>query len=104
MTDFGYDVDRYKDIEGYIVTCYECGKEFESIRDDSAFCSSTCRSRNHRRKGKLERDLVKAEHLIESLIARMPSSGESNVFVKLNSISTRIDSALAYVEANLEDT
>jgi len=104
MQDFGYEVDRYKDLEGYIVTCYECGKEFESIRDDSAFCSSTCRSRNHRRKGQLDKDIQKAQHLIETLIARMPSSGESKVYLALTSMSTQIDRALAYVETNLEDT
>jgi hypothetical protein len=95
-----YDVDRYKDVEGYIVTCFECGTEFEAVRDDSVFCSPKCRTRNHRKKGQLDKDIAKAKDLIASLVKRMPSSGESKTFVALNEISATIERALAYIEGN----
>ena len=93
-----YDVDIEKDAYGYLVRCYECGKEFDAKRYDSAFCSSTCRSRNHRKKGKTERDLNKATDLIRDLIKRMPDTGESDIYVKLNELSAEIERALAWVE------
>lgn len=94
-----YEVDITKDAYGYIVECFECGKEYESIRSDSAFCSSTCRSRNHRNKAKLDKDIDKAKNLIADLIQRMPASGESKTFIALNEISAQIDRALSFVDA-----
>jgi hypothetical protein len=99
MMSNNYDVEMTKDAYGYLVECFECGKEFEALRSDVAFCSSTCRSRNHRKKFKLDKDIQKANDLISSLINRLPSSGESKTFIALNELSTKIDNALAFVES-----
>ena len=94
----GYDVEITKDAYGYLVECFECGKEFEALRSDVAFCSSTCRSRNHRKKFKLDKDIQKAQDLISSLLDRLPASGESKIFIALNEINAKIDNALDSVE------
>ncbi len=95
-----HEVDIYKDFDGYLVVCFECGKDFESVRSDSAFCSSKCRVRHHRSKDKLDKDIKKTKDMIASLISRMPSRGESKTFVALNEISADIERALYYVESD----
>lgn len=40
------EMDAYEHI--YHAKCAECGEDFQSSRTDAAFCSSKCRTRNHR--------------------------------------------------------
>lgn len=93
-----YDDDMVNDGYDYLVTCYQCGNEFEAKRDDAAFCSPTCRSRNHRAKQKLDKDIAQAKSLIHDLIDRMPRMGESEVFTTLNELSFDIKRALSSVD------
>lgn len=93
-----YEVEMYKDLVGYKIECFECGKEYDAVRSDSAFCSSKCRVRNHRKKDKLDKDIQQTKDLIASLINRMPPRGASKTFIALNEIRASIDNATRGIE------
>jgi len=95
-----HNVDITNDGYGYLVVCFQCGKEFEAKRYDSAFCSSTCRSRNHRQKQKLDTDIAKAKALIDSLCERMPRTGESKIYNALNQMIMNMEYHVGNVEAD----
>ena len=100
MANHSHDVDIYNDGFGYLVICVQCGKEFESKRYDSAFCSSTCRSRHHRASKKHAKDIQKVHDLLDGIIKRLPQRGESKTYTELNKMVARIEGALSYVEGD----
>ena len=93
-----YDVERETIDGGYLVICFQCEREFEAVRYDAMFCSSTCRSRHRRSLQQLDKDIDKTKILVNKLISRMPRRGGSNIYRTLTSLRNRIDSALALVE------
>ena len=104
MTNKYYDREIINRGEGfYEVECAECGKWFESQRYDAVFCSSTCRSRNHRMIQKLDTDLERLNTLVDDLVNRMPSEGESKTYLALTKLRNRLDNVLALVEVKHED-
>lgn len=99
MLDDKYSREIINRGEGfYEVQCYQCNKWFESQRYDAAFCSSTCRSRNHREAKQVDKDIIKAKALVNALISRLPRKGDSKIYKELTSLRNRIDSALSTVE------
>lgn len=85
----------------YTVECVECGKSFDAKRYDAAFCSPTCRTKNHRAKGLLEKRVKKAQESIGELISILPRNRHSKTFDALTTIRKQIDLALASVESEV---
>jgi len=62
-----YEVDIQANYDGtYDVICIECGEEFQATRFDAAFCSSTCRSRNHRAKQRIDQDIARTIEYVKN--------------------------------------
>lgn len=97
-----HDVEIERDCYGYLVTCVQCGNDFDSSRFDAAFCSSTCRSRNHRSKLKLDKDIAKINKIADELIDGLPRNGESKTYLALNQLIVRLEYAVSSVEGELE--
>lgn len=95
-----YETDAVRiDDTGYQVHCVECGKPFESARSDAAFCSSTCRSRAHRKEAKRQRVIDLALQNVIALCAQMPRKGDSPEFEAANKIIKYISLAVNRVES-----
>jgi len=93
-----HDVERNREMEGYYVRCAECGHEFEAKRADAAFCSSTCRGKEFRRRAKREETRLVAIHAVKKMLKNMPGVGASPEFDACNEIIRLISKAINNVE------
>jgi len=94
-----HDVERHSEENEYLVTCTECKKEFSAKRYDAAFCSSTCRGREFRRRVKREQQVGIAIWEVKQMLKNMPSVGKSPEFDACNEIIVLISRALNNVES-----
>jgi len=94
-----HETDRYREEEGYRVTCSECGKEFEAKRHDASFCSSTCRGAEFRRRKKREETREDAIAAVKRMLKNLPSVGKSPEFDACNEIIVLISRAVNNVES-----
>lgn len=90
--------DRVDD-KGYQVTCVMCGKQFESVRSDASFCSSTCRSKAHRIEKQRQRDIDLMLQYVDKVCANMKKRGNSVEFDGLNKAIKHISFYLNRVES-----
>lgn len=87
------------DDTGYLVHCVECGTGFESTRSDAAFCSSTCRSRAHRKEKARQRDIDLMLQYVVKVCDNMNKRGGSPEFDALNKAIKYVSVALNRVES-----
>lgn len=95
-----HETDYYRHADGYTVTCYVCGKEFEAERFDATFCSSTCRARQHRKLQRWSKLTNQIDDGLDELIASMPKRGSSPTMQFLQHMQRRIERAIAWVESD----
>jgi hypothetical protein len=87
------------DDTGYRVYCVECDNWFESVRSDAAFCSSTCRSRAHRRDKRRQRDIDIMLAAVVKVCDNLPKTGDSPEFDALNKAIKFVSVALNRVRS-----
>lgn len=92
-------VSAYESIE-YIHDCEQCGKEFESSRYHTKFCSSRCRTANHREYAKQQKRMSNAIEAINELISHTPTRGDSEAFQTLVTLQKRIDNFVALIDGD----
>lgn len=93
-----HEVARYPEELEYRTTCVECGEDFYAKRYDAAFCSSTCRSREHRRRANRGVRIAQALYAIDEILKSMPRTGDSPEFEACQKIIRRVTNAVNNVE------
>ena len=86
--------DRYRTGTGWTARCIQCGRWFESKRDDAETCSSTCRTRRER--AEAAKSLLRAKiqgdvRAFLDMTEKEPNEENVRVYLRLKSM---IDHAL----------
>lgn len=92
------ETERIRQDGYWLIWCAECNLRFDSRRMDAAYCSSTCKTRAHRKKEEMEKTISRARDILNDLIDLTPDVGDSAGFQALLDIQKRILKKLEWIE------
>lgn len=90
------DLSRWVSVHEF--ECEHCGDLYEATRFDSRFCSSRCRTANHRLDAKRKKRIENARKAVNELIAHTPRVGNSEALQELVTLQKIITSKINSID------